>query len=346
MRFALPALSEPPRSAPPSRSARIAIAIAVGLAAGVYVWAYARANTDFVSDYDQVWASARALWDGRDPYRVVGPRGSFLWKWPLYYPLPAVVLMAPIGLVPVVIARVLFAGLSAGLLAFAITRDGYGRLPLLLSISFVTAVELVQWSPLLTAAMLLPSLAWVAVAKPNLGVAMAAYAFSPRVIAVMAAGAIALLLISFALQPGWVAPWLANVRTAPHFVAPVMRPGGFLLLAALLRWRRPEARLLAALACVPQTPTFYDHVFVFVVPRTTRESLVLTVLTFAVYFAVAFASPFDTFQQWGDFVANATMIIIYAPAAIMVLRRPNEGAIPALVERAVARLRPSARPAV
>ena len=346
MRFALPALSEPPRSAPPSRSARIAIAIAVGLAAGVYVWAYARANTDFVSDFDQVWASARALWEGRDPYRVVGPRGSFLWKWPLYYPLPAVVLMAPIGLVPVVIARVLFAGLSAGLLAFAITRDGYGRLPLLLSISFITAVELVQWSPLLTAAMLLPSLAWVAVAKPNLGVAMAAYAFSPRVIAVMVAGAATLLLVSFALQPGWVAPWLANVRTAPHFVAPVMRPGGFLLLAALLRWRRPEARLLAALACVPQTPTFYDHVFVFVVPRTTRESLLLTVLTFAVYFGVAFASPFDTFQQWGDFVANATMILIYAPAAIMVLRRPNEGAMPAFVERAVARLRPSARPAV
>ena len=342
----MPAPSEPPRSAPPSRSARIAIAIAVGLAAGVYVWAYARANTDFVSDFDQVWAAARALWDGKDPYRVVGPRGSFLWKWPLYYPLPAVVLMAPIGLVPVIVARVLFAGLSAGLLAFAITRDGYGRLPLLLSISFVTAVELVQWSPLLTAAMLLPSLAWVAVAKPNLGVAMAAYAFSPRVIAVMVAGAVALLLISFALQPGWVTPWLANVRSAPHFVAPIMRPGGFLLLAALLRWRRPEARLLAALACVPQTPTFYDHVFVFVVPRTTRESLELTVLTFAVYFAVAFGSPFDTFQRWGDFVANATMILIYAPAAIMVLRRPNEGAMPAFVERAVARLRPSARPAV
>ena len=276
----------------------------------------------------------------------MGPRGAFLWKWPLYYPLPAVVMMAPIGLVPVVVARVLFAGLSAGLLAFAITRDGYGRLPLLLSISFVTAVELVQWSPLLTAAMLLPSLAWVAVAKPNLGVAMAAYVFSPRVIAVMVAGAVVLLLISFALQPGWLAPWLANVRSAPHFVAPIMRPGGFLLLAALLRWRRPEARLLAALACVPQTPTFYDHVFVFVVPRTTRESLVLTVLTFAVYFAVAFASPFDTFQQWGDFVANATMKLIYAPAAIMVLRRPNEGAMPAFVERAIARLRPSARPAV
>jgi hypothetical protein len=124
-----------------------------------------------------------------------------------------------------------------------------------------------------------------------------------------------------------------------------MRPAGVLLLATLLRWRRPEARLLAALACVPQTPGFYDHVLVFVVPQTTRESLVLAVMTFAVYFAVAFASPFDTFQQWGDFVANATLVFIYAPAAIMVLRRPNEGAVPQVLERALARLRAGSQPA-
>ena len=331
----------PPQTS--SRRTRVAIAVAVALAAGLYVWAYARANTDFVSDFDQVWAAARALWEGEDPYRVVGPRGSFLWKWPLYYPLPAIVLLAPIGLVDVVVARILFASVSAGLLAFAITRDGYARLPLLLSISFVTAVELVQWSPLLTAAMLLPALAWIAIAKPNLGVAMAAYAFSPRVIAIMIAGAAVLLAVSFALQPGWVTPWLANVRSAPHFVAPIMRPAGFLLLATLLRWRRPEARLLAALACVPQTPTFYDHVLVFVVPRTTRESLVLAVMTFVVYFSVAFGPQFETFQQWGDFVANATLAFIYIPAAIMVLRRPNEGAIPPFLDRALARFRPRPR---
>jgi len=338
-------LPAPPPLQAPGRSARLAIATGIALAAAVYVWAYARANTDFVSDFDQLWAAARALWAGQDPYQVVGPRGSFLWKWPLYYPLPAVVLVAPIGLVPVVVARIIFAGLSAGLFAFAITRDGYGRLPLLLSISFVTAVELVQWSPLLTAAMLLPALAWIGVAKPNLGVAMAAYAMSPRVIGIMAAGAALLLAVSFAIQPGWVAPWLANVRSAPHFVAPIMRPAGFLLLATLLRWRRPEARLLAALACVPQTPTFYDHVLVFVVARTTLQSLVLAVMTLVVYFAVAFASPFDTFQQWGDFVANATLAFIYAPAAIMVLRRPNDGPVPAFLERALARLRARSQPA-
>ena len=102
-------------------------------------------------------------------------------------------------------------------------------------------------------------------------------------------------------------------------------------------------RDVVALACIPQKPTFYDHVFVFVVARTARESLLLVVLTFAVYFAVAFASPFDTFQQWGDFVANATSALIYAPAVIMVLRRPNEGTTPPWLEWLVGRLHLPAR---
>jgi hypothetical protein len=317
----------------------------VALAAGFYVWAYARANPDFVSDFDQVWAAVRALFDGKDPYRVVGPRGAFLWKWPLYYPLPALLIAAPVGLLPLVAARVVFASLSAGVFVYALTRDGFGRLPTLLSISFVTAIELVQWSPLLAAATILPALGWIAVAKPNLGVAMAAHASSRRALIVMAAGSALLLAASFALRPGWVQEWWANVRSAPHFVAPVMRPAGVLLLCVLARWRRPEARLLAALACVPQTPTFYDHVLVFLVPRTTRESLVLVVLTFVVYFAVGFAAPFDTFQQWGDFVAKATITFVYAPAVLMVLRRPNEGPVPRLVERLATHLRPQRRAA-
>lgn len=327
----------------PSRVARIAIAVAVALGAGVYVWGYARSNPDFVSDFDQVWAGARALWDGKDPYQVVGPRGAFLWKWPLYYPLPALLIAAPLGLLPVVAARMVFAGVSAGLFAYAITRDGFARLPVLLSISFITAVELVQWSPLLVAGMLMPALGWVAFAKPNLGAAMAAYALSRRWLAIAAAGSLALLAISMIVLPTWPMEWWRNVRSAPHFVAPVMRPAGFLLLAVLVKWRRPEARLLAALACVPQTPTFYDHVLVFVVPRTSRESLIMAALTLGVYFAVAFASPFETFQQWGDFVATATTVLVYAPAVLMILRRPNDGAVPAPLARLVAWIRPGRR---
>jgi hypothetical protein len=46
-----------------------------------------------------------------------------------------------------------------------------------------------------------------------------------------------------------------------------------------VKWRRPEARLLAALACIPQTPVLYEVVPLFLLVRTFREAAVLVVLT-------------------------------------------------------------------
>jgi hypothetical protein len=96
------------------------------------------------------------------------------------------------------------------------------------------------------------------------------------------------------------------------------------LLAALVRWRRPEARLLAALACTPLTPTFYDPVLLYAVTNTFREALVLTVCTFALFFIVVFSSPIRTAAEWGDIVATASIWVVYLPCVIMVLRRPNQ----------------------
>jgi hypothetical protein len=111
------------------------------------------------------------------------------------------------------------------------------------------------------------------------------------------------------------------------------------MLLALLRWRRPEARLLAVLALVPQTPTFYDHLFAFAVPRTFRETLILTVCTFGVYFVIGFNSPLPTFETWGNLLARTTVYLVYLPAVVLVLRRPNEGQIPEVVRKLEALVR-------
>ena len=309
-----------PRATP---AVRLVVALGVGLASALYVCAYARTNPDFVSDFDQVWAGAAALWDGRNPYEVVGPRGAFLWKWPLYYPMPALVMAAPLGLLPVVGARMVFAGLSSALLAYAITRDGFARWPLFISLAFIVNVELVQWSSLMAAAALMPALGWVVVAKPNIGVAIASSAESLRPLAIMAAGAVLLAAVSFVILPDWVPQWLANVRSATHFKPLLVRPGGFLLLLALLRWRRPEARLLVALSVTPLTPTFYDPVLLFLVSRTFREALVLAAGSLAIYFVVAFAKPAANLEDWGGVVATASVWLLYLPCVFMVLRRPN-----------------------
>jgi hypothetical protein len=194
-------------------------------------------------------------------------------------------------------------------------------------------VELVQWSPLLLAATLIPSLGWLAVTKPNLGLAMTAHAQSDRTLVVTILGSLILVLVSFLIQPGWFTDWLGLVRSAPHFRAPVARPFGALLLLALIRWRRPEARLLAVLALVPQTPTFYDHLFAFVAARTFRETLLLSAGTVGVYLVLNVYSPIPTFMEWGNILAHATVVLVYLPAVILVLRRPNEGELPAIINR-------------
>lgn len=317
----------------PPTSHRIAFALALGIVCGIYVYAFGLTNPDFTSDFDQVWGGASALLHGQNPYQVVGPGKQYPWSWPLYYPLPALLIVTPLGLLPVLAARVVFAGGSAALLAYGITRDGFARWPLFISISFVTAVELCQWSNLQLAAMLLPALGWVAVAKPNVGAVMFAQSRTDRALVIMLAGAFLLVGASFLIQPDWPRHWLVNVRSAPHFRSPLVRPGGFLLLLALIRWRRPEARLLAAMAIVPQTPGFYDHVLVFAATRTFREALTLSALTLVVFFGVVFAAPERTLAVWGELVGRLTIWLVYLPALVMILRRPNEGEVPRSLSR-------------
>jgi hypothetical protein len=314
---------------------RWAFAALVGAASAGYVFYYARANPGFVSDFDQVWAGAAALWKHENPYLAVGPNHSFHWHWPLYYPMPALIVTAPLGLLPVVGARMLFAGISAALLAFAITRDGFARWPLFISIPFMVNVELVQWSNLLAAAMLLPLLGGIAAAKPNVGLAMAAHADRARALWAMAIGAAVLVIASFVVFPGWVGFWMQNASSAPHISPLLLKPGGPLLLTALIRWRRPEARLLAMLVCIPLTPTFYDPILLYLVTRTFREALALTVATFVLFFIVVFSGPIRTAAQWGEIVSTASIWVIYLPCLIMVLRRPN------LSDDTIAALRPT-----
>jgi len=284
---------------------------------------YARANPGFVSDFDQVWAGAAAIWRRENPYLAVGPGRPFHWHWPLYYPMPALVLTAPLGLLPVLAARTVFAGVSAGLLAYAVARDGFVRWPLFLSIPFVINVELVQWSNLITAAMLLPILGGIAAAKPNIGLGMLAYSDRRTSFWAMAVGGLGLTVVSFAVLPNWLGFWLENARNAPHVSPLVLRPGGPLLLAALARWRRPEARLLAVLGCTPLTPTFYDPIMLFLVTRTSREALALAALTLVMFFIVVFSGPIRTAAQWGEIVSTASIWVLYLPCLFMVLRRPN-----------------------
>ncbi|MEQ1691039.1 MAG: hypothetical protein ABMA00_07140, partial [Gemmatimonas sp.] len=100
----------------PSTRARLAFAVSLAVATAMYVYVRGMDDPQRKSDFDQVWYAAQALWNHQNPYELIGIGKAFEWKWPFYYPLPAVVLVAPVGLLPVLAARCVFAALSVGVL--------------------------------------------------------------------------------------------------------------------------------------------------------------------------------------------------------------------------------------
>src|SRR4029079_7018721 len=92
-----------------------------------------------------------------------------------------------------------------------------------------------------------------------------------------------LLAATLLIQPSWPSEWLRNLHSMPPHPMPIQLPGGFLILLVLLRWRRPEARLMAAMACVPQLMYFADQLPLWLVPRTRRETMLLSALSSAAW---------------------------------------------------------------
>lgn len=329
--------------AAPSRRARLAIALAVAVASGVCVYLRAARGLaiaqDQGSDFDPVWLGARALLHGLDPYALLTPAVKRANAWGLYYPMPALLVALPTALLPLAAARAVFFGTSSALLAYGITREGYSRLPVFASMAFVEAAWLVQWSPLLTAAALLPWAAGLLIVKPNIGAALGATLVERRAVLLGAAGAAVLVAASFAVRPTWVGDWLGAIGDTSHLVAPIARPGGVLIALALLRWRRADAWLVLLLACVPQTPGPYEAIPLFLVACTFRESAVLAYLTYALFILAEVLRRDASVQAWMAICGQLEIPLVYLPCVMMVLRRPNQGALPAWLDWSLGRLR-------
>jgi hypothetical protein len=283
----------------------------------------------WAADFTYVWRGARALAAGLDPYQVVRVTGGeFPFNYPLYYPLTAVVAALPFSVASPNVGGALFFGLSSALLAWAVTRDGWHRLPLFGSMSFFYAAMMAQWSPLLTAAAITPALWFLLAVKPNVGLALAAYRPSVR----GAVAALVFVALTLAIVPGWPREWLHNVRGTAQYAPPVLTTvAGPLLLLAALRWRRPEARMLFVLACVPQSPILYEALPLFLIPRTRRESLLLAVLTHAAFWVTHARGPYANSYAYVRGSGPVMVALCYLPALVMVLRRPNEGEVPAWI---------------
>jgi hypothetical protein len=173
-----------------------------------------------------------------------------------------------------------------------------------------------QWSPLLTAAAVIPSLSWLLAAKPSIGAALFS-AFPSRQAVI---GGVALVVVSLVLFPAWPGRWMEALGASIQ-VPPVRSPGGFILLLALVRWRLPEARLLAALACVPQTIGLYDTLPLFLIPRTKWQGYALAGLSYVAAFSQAALVPRAPGMPLETMLAGRWPIVfvcLYLPAMVMV----------------------------
>lgn len=310
-------------------------AVGVGLLVAIYcALSYTlRLGPGEANDFTVHWYAARALLDGGNPYDALHVGSRTIYGGLYYYPLPATMLAAPVSWLPIKAAAVVFASVGAAVLAYALSGKERWRLAALLSAPMLSTAAAGQNTAFVTAAALAPGLGWLAAAKPNVGLAVLAMNPSRRAVG----GALLFALVSLLLLPTWPRDWLRAISADPGYhVAPVLVPGGVVLLLALTRWRRPEARLVVALACVPHTMTWYDALPLMLVPSTYRQLLLLGILSHVASFTAAAASVRNNGPELFAATAPIALWGLYVPAMILVLFRPNRGDIPGWMERAVA----------
>jgi len=303
----VPTLPQIQLHTPLAQRHRLLLALVLGVCAAAICWWRLHDAGLLAADFTWPWRGARALLAGENPYHVIQRTGPDPFDAPLYYPLPTLLFVLPLAWLPAPLAGGAFMGLSTALLVYALTRDGYARLPVLLSVPFCNALIWPQWAPLIAAVVLLPSLLPLVLAKPSIG--MAAFAARPSWRGVMAS--VVVFAVSLAVLPTWPLDWLAAVRQHAA-VSPLFNFGGPLLLLAAVRWRNWQARLLLALAFAPQLS--YDVLPVLLVPRTFKQHLVLSICSWL----SVLVWPYAVGLHRNDWM-NWQIIWLYLPALVMVL---------------------------
>jgi hypothetical protein len=303
------------------RVRRMALTLAVGVTAALLAWSVWNRPQPQPSDLAQIWAGAGALLHHQNPYEAVGPGRAFNWPYPLLYPMTAILALIPLAWLPLAWVDPIFVGLGFGLFTYGVTRRRLvtPALIALVSLGALMTLQTSQWSLLLTGAALVPGFGWLLIAKPTIGLAL--FAAFPRW--KTAIGCSALLILSVIIWPTWVGDWRATFSSAPHVVAPIMRVGGPLLLLALLKWKRADARLLLGLACVPHTTVPYETIPLFLIPQTWPQAAALWVLSLLAYVGQWTTGPYLSQTAYWASGAQWIIALLYLPCLGMILCRPN-----------------------
>jgi hypothetical protein len=285
---------------------RIAVAAVVGLASGTFCWFLLKHLHQYAGDFHWALHLAERLIARQNPYDT-----------PLeQYPLPSAFVALPFLRLPPEVAAGLFCGISSALLAFGLTREGYGRLRVFLAFPFWAGVLTAQWPAIIAASAFFPILLPVTMMKPQVGLPVFLTRLSRR-------GLLACLFVaglSLVVLPQWPLLWLRQTHYYDHFIPLFVFPGPLLILA-LLRYRDRDAWLLLLAALMPQR-WFFDSFTLWLIPKSRRE-IVLTA-------SISWGSGiWRWYHQPANFteVGRAAVIFLYLPMLIVLLFR--SGSTPA-----------------
>jgi hypothetical protein len=311
----------------PTPRRRLIVSAAIALVSCVVFYVIHFANpsagpdSPMHSDFSLIWYGAEFIRSGQNPYELIGPGLQIESQWNALYPATAYVLAIPLTLLGEKWASVVFAGLSSFLLVFGATRGSWHRLPMFASAAFITGMILGQISVLMAAILFLPLLAVVSCAKPQ--VALPLVITSRRRLLIAGAGGLVVLALTLVLLPGWPGQWFSLVQASSHLRPPIVNFGGPLIMLVLLRWRRPEAWIIAVMALMPQTWYPYNWIVLLALADNYREAGIISIFSsigaLAGEYAVYGLSTAEVSRIGGAFA----VAFAFLPATLMVLRRPN-----------------------
>ena len=314
-------------------SLRLPISIVLGMVAAFITYMHAKMDP-VPRDFSLLRSAAAVAIHGGNPYTAIPG---------LEYPLPGLILLAPWTALPDAGASALFTFVGATAFAWALMANGYAPLIGFFSPGMLFAAQVGQYPPLFAGAFAIAPLGIFLIAKPHVG--FATFVARPSWWPVVSA--IVCTVIAFVILPSWVSDWRgaltlvgAHITRGPGafpYTAPVLLPGGVLVLLALTRWRRPEARLLVALACVPQSMLLYETVPLGLVPRGWKQASLYMVTGHVIWRYLLAQNPWPVRAEYVTASGTLYTIFMFIPLTAMVLKRPNEGRVPAVVERAIAR---------
>jgi hypothetical protein len=283
--------------------ARIAISVAIGVAAGTFCWFLMKHFHQGAADFGWAIHLVERLVARQNPYET-----------PLeQYPLTAALFAVPFFRLPGEIAAGIFWGLSSGLLAFGVTRNGYTRLLIFLAYPYWAGILTVQWSPLIAASAFFPWLLPATMAKPQVGLPVFLTRFSRRGFW----ACLALGLATLAVMPNWPLLWWKQAAgNYQHFFPLAVVPGPVVLLA-LWHYRERDAQLLLLSALFPQR-WFFDSFILWLIPKSRRELTWTVFLSWGAGIWRWYHIP-HSFTQVGRW----TVIFLYLPMLGVVLLRPT-----------------------